>query len=90
MDETTMSTDCLQLMVSELRQARPPVQDADAFGNWEAAMGQAIAALGTQEMRWAATVLVANDLVLAMPGLVLSVAFQRVAETVLRQTVGAR
>ena len=49
-----------------------------------------IAALPARDQRWAATVLVANDLVLAMPGLVLSMAFQRVAKAVLRQTVGTR
>jgi hypothetical protein len=77
-------------MLEELRAQQPPIHDADAFGAWEASIGQVIASLPTRYQRWAATVLVSNDLVLAMPGLVLSMAFQRVAEAVLRQTVGLR
>lgn len=78
-------SDAIVQMLDELRGQRPPVFDADAFGNWEAAIGQAISALPLAEQRWAATVLVANDLCTAMPGMPLSMAFFRVQTAIFSQ-----
>jgi hypothetical protein len=71
-------SDCVVSMLDELRRQRPPVFDADAFGSWEAAIGQVIASLPGRDQRWGATVLVAQDLCDAMPGMPLPVAFLRV------------
>jgi len=71
-------------MLEELRVQRPPVYLADEWAQWEASIGKVIAALPRRDQRWAATVLVANDLVLAMPGLPLTLAYQRMTEAVLR------
>lgn len=78
--------DALLVMLDELRRQRPAIYDADAWGQWEASIGQAIGALSTQAKRWAATVLVADDLCQAMPGLPLSLAYQRIQDAVMRQT----
>jgi hypothetical protein len=73
-----ITTDCVLTMLEELRTQRPAVYLADEFAAWEASVGQVISSLPGQAQRWAATVLVANDLCVAMPGLPLSVAFLRV------------
>ena len=77
--------DVLLQMVDELREQRPAVYLADEYAAWEHAIGQTIAALPTREQRWAATVLVGNDLAKAMPGLPLSVAYGRILGVVLQQ-----
>jgi hypothetical protein len=79
-------SDCVVSMLDELRQQRPAVYLADEFATWEAAIGQLIASLPTRDQRWAATVLVANDLVLAMPGLSLAMAHLSILEAVMKAT----
>ena len=76
-------TDVLQQMLAEARARRPPIADADAWGQWLAELAQIIQALPRYEQRWAATVLVSNDLVCAHPGLSLKVAYWRLAQDVL-------
>jgi hypothetical protein len=71
-------SDVLLDMVDELRRTRPPIYQADEWRLWIDAMGQTIAAFPT-ERQWAVTALVANDLVVAMPGLCLPIAYQMIA-----------
>jgi len=78
--------DCLIVMLEQVRQQRPPVFMADEYANWLCAIGDCIAALPTQDQRWAAGVLVANDLVLAMPGLSLAMAHLSILEAVMKAT----
>ena len=80
------STDVLQQMLAEARSRRPPIADADAWGHWLAELAQIIQALPRYEQRWAATVLVSDDLVRAHPGLSLEVAYWRLAQDVLSRT----
>ena len=83
----TGAHDSLVLLFMEIRQQRPPVYLADEWQRWLAAMGQTIAAFPTPERRWAAIVLIADDLVRAMPGLALDLAYGTVDEAV-RQASG--
>ena len=80
------STDVLQQMLAEARSRRPPIADADAWAGWLAELAQIIQALPCYSQRWAATVLVSNDLVLAHPGLSLDVAYWRLAQDLLSRT----
>ena len=77
------STDVLQQMLAEARSRRPSIADVEAWGAWLAELAQIIQALPCYSQRWAATVLVSNDLVLAHPGLSLDVAYWRLAQDVL-------
>jgi hypothetical protein len=80
-----MTTDSLHLLFQETRQSRPPVWQADEWQNWLQAIGQVIAAFPSRERQWAVAALVANDLVVAMPGLSLPVAYHVVEEAVQRE-----
>ena len=73
-------------MLEELLTTIPPIADADAFGQWESAVGQLIASLATREARWAATCDAAEALVRAMPGLPLSLAYGRILGATLAET----
>lgn len=75
-------SDVILDMLAELRQTRPPVYDADRWRTWLDAIGQTIAALPTVERRWAATTLVAGDVVAAMPGLCLWEAYGTIERAV--------
>jgi hypothetical protein len=88
--ERIVMSDVLIDMIDELRATRPPCYLADEWQAWLNAIGQAITALPTQAQRWAATILVANDLVQAMPGLPLSVAFVRVQAAIYAQPMTAK
>ena len=76
-------TDVLQQMLAEARSRRPPIADADAWGNWLAELAQIIQALPSYPQRWAACVWLSNDLAIAMPGLSLDLAYWRIAQAVL-------
>jgi hypothetical protein len=78
--------DVLDIMLDELRHSRPPIYDADAYGIWESQIGQAIAAIGTQSLRFTAMRLVAEALAYATPGLSREMAFLRVAIAVIKET----
>lgn len=78
-------SDVLNEMFSELRRTRPPVYDGDAMASWRSAMGQVIAAYGTDRQRFACCALVANDLACAWPGASLPLCFQFVVEAVQQQ-----
>lgn len=68
-------TDALVQMVDDLRASRPMIAQADEWARWERGIVQAIAALPTPEQQWASVVLVAQDLVQAMPGMPLAMAY---------------
>ena len=78
--------DCLIVMLEQVRGQRPAVYLADEYANWLCAIGDCISALPTRDQRWAAGVLVANDLVLAMPGLSLAMAHLAILEAVMKAT----
>ena len=80
------TTDVLQQMLAEARARRPPIADADAWGDWLAELAQIIQALPHFAQRWAAVVWMSNDLVRAHPGLSLDVAYWRLAQDVLSRT----
>ena len=83
----TERADCLVEMFEQVRAQRPPIYDGDAWQSWLCAIGDCISALPTQQQRWAATVLVANDLVLAMPGLSLAMAHLAILEAVMKASL---
>jgi hypothetical protein len=76
-------SDCLIEMLDQVRGQRPAVYMCDEFNNWLCAIGDCISALPTRDQRWAASVLVANDLALAMPGLPLSLAHTTILNAVI-------
>lgn len=76
--------DCAVLMFDDYRARRPAVYLGDEWKTWLCAIGQCISALPTQSQRWAATVLVAHDLVHAMPGTPLSLANFMILEAVMK------
>jgi hypothetical protein len=80
--------DCLIVMLEQVRHQRPPIYLSDEWQNWLCAIGDCISALPTRDQRWAAGVLVANDLVLAMPGLSLAMAHFTVLEAVMKASLG--
>jgi len=87
-NESTTSRDCAVEIFDDIRASRPPIYDGDAWQSWLCAIGDCISALPTQQQRWAATVLVANDLVLAMPGLSLAMAHLSILEAVMKASLG--
>jgi hypothetical protein len=80
--EAGIMSDSLTDMLAELQQRRPPVYDADRWAQWLEAVGQVIAAYPTIERRWACVVILANDLVEAMPGVSLPTAYGVLAQVV--------
>lgn len=76
--------DCLLELFDQVRAQRPPVYDCDSWHNWLAAIGDCISALPSQRQRWAATVLVGNDICESMPGTPLAVAHLTILEAVAR------
>jgi hypothetical protein len=66
--------DSVSEMLDDLRTHRPQIYQADEYATWEAAIVQALAAF-PKERQWAAVVLVANDLTVAMPGMPLPMAY---------------
>ena len=76
--------DALCELFDQVRAQRPPIYDADAWQSWLCAIGDCISALPTRDQRWASTILVANDLVLAMPGTPLSMAHLMIQTAVFR------
>ena len=82
MRQETRQDDCLITMLAEVRTRRPPVFLADEWAAWVAEVGQIISALLTREQRWAATVLVGDEM--AVPGMPLAVAYHVILEAVIR------
>ena len=80
--------DVLTEMFEELRTQQPKIYLADEYATWLCAIGYCIAALPTQDQRWAAGVLIANDLCNAMPGLSLAMAHFTVLEAVMKASLG--
>ena len=76
--------DVLTEMLDELRTQQPKIYLTDAYATWLRQIGVAIAALPTQQQRWAATVLCGDDLATAMPGMPLSLAYHTILEAVLK------
>lgn len=77
--------DSLVTMFDEIRRQRPPVYDADRWAAWLAAIAQTVQALPTFEQRWASVALLADDLVRALPGVPLVIAFRSLATQLLRE-----
>ena len=75
--------DVLTEMFEELRTQQPKIYLADEYATWLRQIGMAIAALPTQQQRWAAGVLVGDDIVRQMPGTSLAMAYHVVLEQVL-------
>lgn len=71
--------DSLLELFESVRRDRPPIYLADEWAHWLDAIGKVLAAFPTEARRWAAAVLVANDLVRAMPGLSLPTAYRMIA-----------
>ena len=82
--------DSLVLLFMETRQARPPVYLPDEWQSWLTAMAQVITAFPTPERRWAAIVLIADDLARALPGTPLDLAFVVVQRAVNKATTKER
>ena len=82
-------TDSLHAMLLDVRKARPPLQDVKACEVWLDALAQVIQALPRPEQRWAAVVLVANDLALAIPGIPLSMTYGWLAQRILGEEQAA-
>ena len=72
------------VLLDDIRASRPPVYDGDRFPLWLEAVGQVLAAMPQPERRWAFTVLVGQDLLDAVPGLTLAMAYGAVNEAVQR------
>ena len=72
-------------MLLDVRQARPPLQNLEACEAWLDALTQIIQALPRPEQKWAAVVLVANDLALAIPGIPLSMTYGWLAQRILTE-----
>lgn len=79
-----MSQDCLVIMFDKLRAQRPEIYLGDEWDAWLVGIGDCISALPTPRQRMAATLLVANDLILAMPDLPLHLAHLAVQTAVFR------
>ena len=77
-------TDSLLELLNDVRRHRPPIYDGDLFPAWLEAVGQVLAAVPHPERRWAFTVLVAQDLLDAVPGLTLAMAYGAINEAVQR------
>ena len=82
-------TDSLYAILLDVRKARPLVADAKALDAWLAALTQLIQALPTPHARWAAVVLVANDLARAMPGIPLSLTYGWLVQRILTEESAA-
>lgn len=78
----SVSIDSLACLFQETRQQRPPIWDADAWQSWLAAMAQVLGAFHDPARRWAAMVLVADDLMRSMPGLAMGLAYGTIEEAV--------
>lgn len=83
----TKSQDCLLVMFDQVRAQRPEIYQGDEWQTWLCAIGDCISALPTQPQRWAATILVANDLVMAIPGTSLPIAHLAIQDAVFRAGV---
>lgn len=79
---TTTSQDCLIVLFDNVRAQRPPVYDCDLWQSWLCAIGDCISALKSQRQRWAATVLIANDIADSLPGTPLAIAHLTILEAV--------
>jgi hypothetical protein len=75
-------------MFDQVRAQRPAVYLGDEWQSWLCAIGDCIAALPTRDQRWAAGVLVANDICLAIPGTPLAVAHLAILEAVMKAGKG--
>jgi hypothetical protein len=83
--------DSLAAMVDDLRAHRPPLDETEAWAEWERGLIQAISALPTRGRQWAAIVLAANDLMEEMPGLSLKMVYGCLAgQVVAYQAQGVR
>jgi hypothetical protein len=76
-------TDCLMELLENLRQHRPPCNDADAFGAWTLAMGQVLNAMPLQTRGWVITMLSA-ELVFVFKGLTIIEAREYVVQWMLQ------
>ena len=85
-----MKQDALMVLLDDVRASRPPIYDGDLFPAWLEAVGQVLAAVPQPERRWAFTVLVAQDLLDAVPGLTLAMAYGAINEAVQRASEKVR
>jgi len=74
--------DSLVDLFTDLRESRPHIANATAWHEWVRAMAQTICEFPTAERRWACRVLLADDLVKAMPGLSLPFAYRIIADAI--------
>lgn len=72
--------DALCEMLDEIRATRPFIHCGDEWSAWKQAIGQTLLAFPNVTQRWAAAVLVADDLCRSMPGLSLGDAYEYVKE----------
>lgn len=89
MQTAAKKRDCSLIMFDDIRAMRPSIAGGEKWQNWLAAIGDCISALPTQPQRWAATVLVANDVVMAVPGTTLAIAHLAIQDAVFRAGVKA-
>ena len=77
--------DVMNAMFDDLRAQRPPVYDADRWSAWLASLAQVVQAMPRFEQRWALVALLANDVVRAVPGVPVGMAFRSLAPQLLTE-----
>lgn len=78
--------DAIVEMFDQVRSQRPALFLGDERETWIAAVADCISALPTRDQRWAAGVLVANDIATVLPGTPIQLAHLLVLDAVLRAT----
>jgi hypothetical protein len=79
-----MTHDSLMVLLDDIRASRPPCYLADEWTRWLQACAQCLLALPTEERQWAASVLVAGDIMQASPGIPMALAYGIVQEAMQR------
>lgn len=83
-----METDVVMTMLNDIRKHRPPMYLFDEWQHWMHAIAQCLLALPcTPWQQWAASVLVAGDIMQAYPGLSMPMAYTAVQEAIQKAAV---